>query len=68
MRVSVCKCRQASDVLVGDDPVEQLAVEVGHAVGAALQRGEGHERGRWSLQHLAADDRADSDDGRGGGR
>ncbi len=53
---------QPGDVLVGHHPVEQLAVEVGHPVCTAVQRREGHERGRRTLQHLAAHDRADGDD------
>ena len=36
MRVSVCRAGSRADAFVGDDPVEQLAVEVGHPVGAEL--------------------------------
>jgi len=57
------KRRKATHVLVRHDPVQQLAVEVGHSVGAQIERGEGHERCRRSLQRLAANDRADGHDG-----
>ena len=66
MRVSVCSVGERRDVFIGDDPVEQLAVEVRDPVRAALERGERHERGGRALQHLAADDRADRDDRRVG--
>ena len=68
-RPCACRSRASGGVLtvfVGDDPVEQLAVEVRDAGGAAVERRERHERGGRALQHLAADDRADGHDGRPG--
>ena len=63
-----CRCRGSAapgTVFVGDDAVEQLAVEARDAGGAELLPGVGHEGGRRPLQDLAGDDRADGHHRRG---
>ena len=65
-----CGCRSAGvgspvDGLIGDDPVEQLAVEVAPRPPALSSSAAKAMNGRRrALEHLAADDRADRDDGR----
>ena len=56
--------RQPGGPLVGDEPVDQPGVARGHAGGVGRVAGPGEERRRRSLEHAAADDRADRDDRR----